>query len=137
MEIPKTYEAYFEKLPQDGMITLKDAQTKLYLKALKSMYIVQVVRGIVRNIVPGVRKSDYLSYGIESGETHLIECVRLSCKTKEYFGLNKWMRIFRGSSVWHRMWGLNFRPAFPAPKISASRISLQTLGLKCWPGAGR
>jgi hypothetical protein len=73
MILPDKYACYFEKIPADGIKTLSDAQTKLYIKVHNAMYIVTVDKGIVQNIRSGIKKCDFLVYDKTSSETHLIE----------------------------------------------------------------
>lgn len=74
MKIYKQDEVYFREMNKGDIETLADAQTRLVIKAEgQRMLLVAVDRGIVCNIEPGIRKSDFLTYGLERAYTHLIE----------------------------------------------------------------
>lgn len=73
MNPPKKYEQYFEKLADGSRKTLKDSNTKLFIRVRREMYLVTVDRGIVQDVRDGIQKCDYLLYDEINAKTHLIE----------------------------------------------------------------
>lgn len=73
MKVPAQLKEYYQCLERDNRITLNDEQTKLYIKAKETIWIIKVDRGIVDNVKQAVRKCDYLVYGEIKETTHLIE----------------------------------------------------------------
>lgn len=73
MKVPDHLKRYYSCLEKNSKITLKDEQTKLYIKAKEEIWVITVDRGIIPNIKQAVRKCDYLIYGEIKGTTHLIE----------------------------------------------------------------
>lgn len=73
MIVPAQFRECYRCLEKNNRMTLKDAQTKLYIKAKETIWIITVDRGIIPNVKQAVRKCDYLVYGEIKETTHLIE----------------------------------------------------------------
>lgn len=73
MKTPKKYNDYFHFLEAGSRATLQDEQTKLFIIAENALYVVDVDRGIVKNISDGIKKCDFLCYLDGQRITHLIE----------------------------------------------------------------
>lgn len=73
MEIKKSDENYFCLKNTGERITLSDQKTRLVIEAGSKMYVVKVDDGIIKDSSHGIKKSDYLTAGLENQFTHLIE----------------------------------------------------------------
>lgn len=73
MRVPNQFREYFSCLEKDKKVTLKDEQTKLYIKAKETIWVITVDRGIIPNVKQTIRKCDYMIYGEIKATAHLIE----------------------------------------------------------------
>lgn len=73
MKIPDKLAKYYVCLKKGDKITIRDEQTKLYIKAKETIWVITVDRGIISNLTQKIRKCDYLVYGEAEKNTHLIE----------------------------------------------------------------
>lgn len=73
MKIPARLKKYYEYIEKDNRITLKDDQTKLYIKAKEAIWMITVDGGIITNDGQSIRKCDYMICGEVKRTTHLIE----------------------------------------------------------------
>lgn len=97
MKIPDKLKEYYMCLNKDDRVTLKDEQTKLYIKAKEVIWVIKVDRGIIPNITQEIRKCDYLVYGEAKGTTHLVE-LKGSVIDEAYKQLNETIKNIASNS---------------------------------------
>lgn len=73
MKIPIKYKEYFKEFHPLQRKTLEDAQTKLFIRAKNELCLVAVDNGILKNVLPGIRKCDFLVFDKAEKISHLIE----------------------------------------------------------------
>lgn len=73
MRVQKKDEQYFTRLQAGEKATLSDAQTTLVVQAESEMLVAAVDHGIIKGMGAGERKCDYLTFGTDKANTHLIE----------------------------------------------------------------
>lgn len=71
--MPYQLKEYYSCLEKNKKITLKDEQTKLYIKAKDTIWVIAVDRGIIPNVKQEIRKCDYMICGEIKETAHLIE----------------------------------------------------------------